>query len=196
MADRVYQLFGRQALDELFELLPASSPMRAAITEVELRAERARRGNRRARICVAARSAARQPQRHLRFREQAPGARPPDPARDSRGLPQRSAALGFPGGAAVSRYARRGSGRKRSPCKNRSAFPASAICARFHARFDPPGAFPRAADSKFYRRRAGRRRHGGSSTSNGTQPPSSLRPLAANQASTGLPRAVIPPRMG
>src|SRR3984893_14266366 len=29
MADRVYQLFGRQALDDLFELLPVSSPMRA-----------------------------------------------------------------------------------------------------------------------------------------------------------------------
>jgi len=39
MAERVYQLFGRQALDELFELLPARSPMRAAITEVELTSE-------------------------------------------------------------------------------------------------------------------------------------------------------------
>ena len=36
MAERVYQLFGRQALDELFELTPVSSPMRAAITEAEL----------------------------------------------------------------------------------------------------------------------------------------------------------------
>jgi DNA mismatch repair protein MutL len=39
MADRVYQLFGRQALEELFELPPASSPMRAAITEAELTSE-------------------------------------------------------------------------------------------------------------------------------------------------------------
>jgi DNA mismatch repair protein MutL len=39
MADRVYQLFGRQALDELFELPPMSSPMRAAITEAELTSE-------------------------------------------------------------------------------------------------------------------------------------------------------------
>jgi DNA mismatch repair protein MutL len=39
MADRVYQLFGRQALDELFELPPVSSPMRAAITEAELTSE-------------------------------------------------------------------------------------------------------------------------------------------------------------
>ncbi|HWZ57086.1 MAG TPA: DNA mismatch repair endonuclease MutL [Verrucomicrobiae bacterium] len=39
MADRVYQLFGRQALDELFELPPASSPMRAAITEADLTSE-------------------------------------------------------------------------------------------------------------------------------------------------------------
>src|SRR5258708_4711496 len=39
MAERIYQLFGRQALDELFELLPVSSPMRAAITEAELTIE-------------------------------------------------------------------------------------------------------------------------------------------------------------
>jgi DNA mismatch repair protein MutL len=39
MADRVYQLFGRQALEELFEILPVSSPMRAAITETELTTE-------------------------------------------------------------------------------------------------------------------------------------------------------------
>ncbi len=36
MAERVYQLFGRQALDELFELLPVSAPMRASITEAEM----------------------------------------------------------------------------------------------------------------------------------------------------------------
>src|ERR1700692_3083159 len=39
MGERIYQLFGRQALDELFELLPVSSPMRAAITEAELTSE-------------------------------------------------------------------------------------------------------------------------------------------------------------
>jgi DNA mismatch repair protein MutL len=39
MAERVYQLFGRQALGELFELLPVRSPMRAAITEAELTSE-------------------------------------------------------------------------------------------------------------------------------------------------------------
>src|ERR1700681_3518828 len=39
MSERVYQLFGRQALDDLFELLPVRSPMRAAITEAELTTE-------------------------------------------------------------------------------------------------------------------------------------------------------------
>jgi DNA mismatch repair protein MutL len=39
MSERVYQLFGRQALDELFELLPVRAPMRAAITEAELTSE-------------------------------------------------------------------------------------------------------------------------------------------------------------
>ncbi len=36
LAERVYQLFGRAALDELLEIPPTSGPMRAAITEPEL----------------------------------------------------------------------------------------------------------------------------------------------------------------
>jgi DNA mismatch repair protein MutL len=39
MAERIYQIFGRQSLEELFEILPVSSPMRAAITETELTPE-------------------------------------------------------------------------------------------------------------------------------------------------------------
>src|SRR3989454_2555852 len=39
LASRVYQLFGRQALDELLEIPAASAPVRAAITEPELEAE-------------------------------------------------------------------------------------------------------------------------------------------------------------
>jgi DNA mismatch repair protein MutL len=39
MSDRIYQLFGRQALDELFEIPPVSSPIRGAITETDLTAE-------------------------------------------------------------------------------------------------------------------------------------------------------------
>src|SRR5712692_5650417 len=39
LSERVYQLFGRQALEELLELPPASSPVRAAITEPELEPE-------------------------------------------------------------------------------------------------------------------------------------------------------------
>src|ERR1700722_14237964 len=38
MADRVYQLFGRQALEELVEIAPATSAFRSAITEPELKA--------------------------------------------------------------------------------------------------------------------------------------------------------------
>jgi DNA mismatch repair protein MutL len=38
MADRVYQLFGRQALEELVEIPPVTSPFRSAITEPELEA--------------------------------------------------------------------------------------------------------------------------------------------------------------
>jgi DNA mismatch repair protein MutL len=39
MAERVYQLLGRQSLEELFEIQPVSSPVRAAITEAELTSE-------------------------------------------------------------------------------------------------------------------------------------------------------------
>jgi DNA mismatch repair protein MutL len=39
LADRVYQLFGRQALEELVEIPPVSAPFRAAITEPELEPE-------------------------------------------------------------------------------------------------------------------------------------------------------------
>ncbi len=39
MAERIYQLFGRQSLDELFEILPVRSPMRGAITEPEMTSE-------------------------------------------------------------------------------------------------------------------------------------------------------------
>src|SRR5271154_1808852 len=38
MADRVYQLFGRQALEELVEMTALTSPFRSAITEPELEA--------------------------------------------------------------------------------------------------------------------------------------------------------------
>jgi len=36
LAERVYQLFGRQSLEELLEIPPAAGPIRAAITEPEL----------------------------------------------------------------------------------------------------------------------------------------------------------------
>src|SRR6202790_3317084 len=39
MAERVYQLFGRQTLEELFEIPSVSSPMRASITETDLTTE-------------------------------------------------------------------------------------------------------------------------------------------------------------
>ncbi|HYB60765.1 MAG TPA: DNA mismatch repair endonuclease MutL [Methylomirabilota bacterium] len=39
LTDRVYQLFGRQALDELVEIPPVQAPVRAAIMEPEIEAE-------------------------------------------------------------------------------------------------------------------------------------------------------------
>src|SRR3989454_7221365 len=42
LTDRVYQLFGKQALDELVEIPSVSAPFRAAITEPELEPEEAK----------------------------------------------------------------------------------------------------------------------------------------------------------
>ena len=39
LAERVYQIFGRQALEELFEIPPTAAPVRASITEPQLDAE-------------------------------------------------------------------------------------------------------------------------------------------------------------
>src|SRR6202142_2760845 len=39
LADRVYQVFGRQALDELTEIPPNEAPMRSAITEPQIEAD-------------------------------------------------------------------------------------------------------------------------------------------------------------
>ncbi len=39
LAERVYQLFGRQAVEELFEIPPTAGPMRAAMTEPQLEPE-------------------------------------------------------------------------------------------------------------------------------------------------------------
>ena len=92
LADRVYQLFGRQALDELLRFCRPTAPMRAAITEPQLEADEQAATLTGARVHFAARGAALESQWDLHFREPAAGARQADPARDSRGLSQRHAA--------------------------------------------------------------------------------------------------------
>ena len=107
LADRVYQIFGRQALDELVEIPPQEAPVRGAITEPQLEAGRA--GGATLRVSgfhVAARSAAHESQRHLHFRESAAGARPFAAARHRRSVSQYHAAGSFSGGAAVSSICR------------------------------------------------------------------------------------------
>ena len=94
MAERVYQLFGRQALEELFEILPFPRPC-APRSPKPTRSRGARR-ELVVRGLLRGPSAAAATATDLRFREPAAGARPPDPARDSRSLPQRAAACGFP----------------------------------------------------------------------------------------------------
>ena len=90
LADRVYQLFGRQALDELVEIPLAMAPFRAAITEPELEAKEEK-----ATLTVSGftsrpgRTAA-ESQWDLYICERTAGARPVDPARHSRSLSQHS----------------------------------------------------------------------------------------------------------
>src|SRR5208282_2314384 len=129
LADRVYQLFGKQALDELVEIAPVSAAFRAAITEPEMEAG--------------------EEQRNLRVREPAAGARPVNSARHSRGVPEHIAAECFSGDATLFGDAVRRSGRECAPGKDRGAIPAVAVCARLHARRDSPGADEHAADRQF-----------------------------------------------
>ena len=203
MAERVYQIFGRQALDELFEMPPVSSPMRAAITETELTAEEraaelvvrgfasrpeVQRSNRNGIYVFVNRRLVRDRLILHAIHEAYRNVLPPSV---------------FPGVLSVSRFARRGSGRERASREDRGALPASAIRARFHARFDPPGAFARAAGSEFFRgavwgdverglpRRPTRRRAGGFRKRRG----SAAAAVAAGMGNGNgvLPRAVIPP---
>ena len=53
LADRIYQLFGHQAMEELVEIPPTSAAFRAAITEPELESERRKRHAHRARFHFA-----------------------------------------------------------------------------------------------------------------------------------------------
>ena len=119
LAERVYQLFGRQMLEEMIEMPPVSAPIRAAITEPELEdAERA------AEISVRGFISRPEVQRANRngiyvfvnrrlVRDRAAA------ARHSRGLPQYSAGRRVSGGAAVCGSAERGGGRER-PSRRRS----------------------------------------------------------------------------
>ena len=147
LADRVYQIFGRQALDELTEIPATEAAVRSAITEPPLEAEERAATLRVSGFTSRPEVQRSEPQRHLHFREPPAGARPAAAARHQRGVPQHCAAWRFSGGAAVSGYALRRSGRERASGENRSAFSPPAIRARFHARCNPPGAFRCSADS-------------------------------------------------
>ena len=82
LSERVYQVFGRQALDELTEIPPNEAPVRSAITEPQLEAGRTGGDDSRDGLHLAPRSTAHQPQRDLHFRESPPGARPLAAPRD------------------------------------------------------------------------------------------------------------------
>ncbi len=110
LAERVYQLFGRQALEELFEIPPTSAPVRAAMTEPALEEAERDFGSDDFRICFAAAGAAAESKWDLCFREPAIGARSSSAACNQRSVPKYFAAFCVSGGVAVCGFAARRSG--------------------------------------------------------------------------------------
>ena len=166
LAERVYQVFGRQALDELIEVPAVTGPIRANITEAQLES-----GEEKLSMTVAGYISRPEVQRQNRnaiyifinrrlvrdrlilhaLTEAYRNVQPP-------GV--------FPR-AAVSRIASGRSGRERAPLEDRGALPPPAVRARFHARRAAPGAGPRAAHRRVSgghapARRGGRRARCGS----------------------------------
>ena len=92
LADRVYQIFGRQALDELTEIPPNEAPVRSAITEPQLEADEQAATIRVTGFTSRPEVQRAESQRDLHFREPAAGARPAAAARHRRGLSQHRAA--------------------------------------------------------------------------------------------------------
>jgi DNA mismatch repair protein MutL len=117
LAERVYQIFGREALGEFLEIPASEGPVRAAITEPELEA-----GEEGAKIRVTG------------FTSR------PEVQRTNRNA-------GFSRGSAVSRSAVSGSGRERASLEGRGTLPAPAVCPRLHARRNSPRAGECSADS-------------------------------------------------
>ena len=93
LAERVYQFFGRQALEELFEIPPTSAPVRAAMTEPALEESRARFSNDDFGIRFASTGAAAESQRDLCFCEPPTGARPCSAPRNQRSVSKYFAAF-------------------------------------------------------------------------------------------------------
>ena len=94
LAERVYQLFGRQALEELFEIPPTSAPVRAAITEPQWK-KRTRVGDHNFGICFSPASSAAESEWNLCFRESAIGARSRFVACDQRSVSEYFAAIAY-----------------------------------------------------------------------------------------------------
>ena len=188
LADRIYQLFGRQSMEELVEIPPTSAAFRAAITEPELEP-----GEESATLTVrgfTSRPDVQRPNRNgiyifvnrrlVRDRLIL--------ARHSRSLSQHSPAHGFSRHAAVPRNALRRSRRQRASRKNRSAFPPLAIRPRFCARLDSPSSHERSPRSELRRRSRKRPRHRTVRASHANI----LDSGSAAAAASGVPRAIIP----
>ncbi len=155
-AERIFQIFGQDTLDQLLPLaaeielaragLPEPPPWRRPAdyqapepgwlrisgftSKPELRKT--------------------QSQLHLLLRQSPPGARPLAHACGERGLPQYSCPHVFSRGAAVCRDAAGGGGCQRPPGQDRSAFPPGCVAARLCARHHPQQTDPRPAGGGFF----------------------------------------------
>ena len=146
LQERIYQIFGGDALDRLVELDPAERVLEIAASPApatravqsfrESKTGDARKGVSFARIRFRAASAKAQLELGLYLRQQALDSRQGDSQGDFFGLPQFHAARLLPLCAFVPR-SRAGRGRcQRPPIEDRGALPASIVRSRFRARLD------------------------------------------------------------
>ena len=147
--ERIYQVFGRETLDQLLPLaamlplarvgLPQPPPWAKRDEDEPQDKLRARRVAP-ARVRLEAGNSEAEPEFDVRFRQWAADPRQAGAARAHRRLPQHPAADGVPGGAAVPGTAEHRGGCERAPIESGGALPAAVGGARLRARLGARGA--------------------------------------------------------
>ena len=147
--ERIYQVFGRETLDQLLPLaamlplarvgLPQPPPWAKRDEDEHAGKVRAGRGAA-ARVRIQAGNSEAEPEFDVRVRQRAADPRQAGAARADRVVPQYPAADGVPGRPAVPGIAEHRGGRERAPIQSGSAVPAGVGGARLCARLGASGA--------------------------------------------------------